>query len=146
MKCPLIVRLSTLGFNILLNSIDRRLVLDQLLLNVIQPVVNITLKDLILLSIMLHRMKSDLLGEARLVLLQQGLDLCQSCLLLVKFYLQVISLSELIVHLIFHCSNLLTHLLHFLINAAFQSFNLIQIILPLLYFYGEACISSLSIV
>jgi hypothetical protein len=62
LELVLVVALCTLGLNILLNCINLRLVLDQLLLDVVQAVVDFALKDLVLLGVMLHRMERNLLG------------------------------------------------------------------------------------
>jgi hypothetical protein len=50
----LVVRLCSFGLNVLLNGIDLRLVSNQLLLNVVKSVVDITLQYLVLLRVMLH--------------------------------------------------------------------------------------------
>jgi len=58
----LIVALGSLGLNVLLDGIDLALILDKLLLNVVQPVVDLRLQNLILLGVVLDRVESDLLG------------------------------------------------------------------------------------
>lgn len=50
----LVVRLCTLRLDVLLDRIDLRLILDQLLLDIIQSVVDVALQDLVLLGVMLH--------------------------------------------------------------------------------------------
>ena len=61
MELRLIVRLSALRFNVLLNSVNLRLVHDQLLLNVIELVVDVTLQDKVLLGVMTHGVVRGLL-------------------------------------------------------------------------------------
>ena len=58
----LIVALGSLGLNVLLDGIDLALILDKLLLNVVQPVVDLRLQNLVLLGVVLDRVESDLLG------------------------------------------------------------------------------------
>jgi len=128
----LIVALSTLALNILLDGIDLRLVLNELLLNVVQPVVDFTLQDLILLGIMLHVVVGDLLGKSILVHLQEFLDGTHSDLFIIELSLQIFSLGELVLHLILHSLDLLLGLLHLLVDSTLQVLNLIQIILDLL--------------
>jgi hypothetical protein len=70
----LVVRLSTSGFDVLLDGVDLALVLDQFLLDIVKTLVNITLHDLIFLSIMLHRVVSHLSLQTVLVLVQELLD------------------------------------------------------------------------
>ena len=64
----LVVGLGTLCLDVLLDRVDLRLVLNQLLLDVIQSIVNVALEDLILLRVVLHRMVCHLLLETWLVL------------------------------------------------------------------------------
>ena len=61
MELRLIVRLSALRFNVLLNSVNLRLVHNQLLLNVIELVVDVTLQDKVLLGVMTHGVVRGLL-------------------------------------------------------------------------------------
>ncbi len=70
----LVVRLGALGLDVLLDRVDLRLVLDQLLLYVIQTVVDVALQDLILFGVVFHGVIGHLLLEAGLVLLQEGAD------------------------------------------------------------------------
>ena len=74
LESRLIVTLSAFSLNVLLNGIDLRLILDQLLLDVIESVVYVTLKDLVLRSVMLHRVIRHLLLETWLILRQESPD------------------------------------------------------------------------
>ena len=58
LELSLVVRLLALGFDVLLNGVDLRLVHDQLLLDVVELVVDIVSQDLILGGVMVHRMIS----------------------------------------------------------------------------------------
>jgi hypothetical protein len=61
LECSLVIAFSSLRLDVLLDSIDLGFVTNQLLFDVIKSVVDVTLKDLILLGIMLHRVVSHLL-------------------------------------------------------------------------------------
>ena len=63
----LVVALCTLRLDVLLDGVDLRLVLDQLLLDVVQAVVDFTLQNLVLLGVMLHRVEGNLLCKSILV-------------------------------------------------------------------------------
>jgi hypothetical protein len=132
LESRLVVRLGPLGLDVLLNRVDLRLVLDQLLLDIIQPVVDVTLQYLILLGVMLHRVISHLLLQAGFVLSKEGSDLRESDLFPVEIDLEVVRARELVGHLVLHLPDLLRHLLHLLLNATLESLDLLQIILPLL--------------
>ena len=54
LELVLVVALCSLCFDVLLNRIDLRLVLNQLLLDVVQSVVDLALKNLVLFGVMLH--------------------------------------------------------------------------------------------
>jgi len=135
----LIVALSAFALNVLLNSIDLRFVLDQLLLDVVQPVVDFTLQDLVLLGVMLHVVVGNLLGQPVLVNLQELFDLAHSDLLVFELTLQVLSLGELVLHLILHCLDLFLGLLHFLVDSSLQILDLVQIALDLFLLNSQSC-------
>lgn len=124
----LIVRLSTLGLNVLLNGVDLRLVFDQLLLDVVQPVVDVTCKDRVLLGVVLDRMVSDLLGQPILVDLQKVSDVRKSHLLMVKLSLHIVGLREFILDIVVHLLDFFLGLDHFLFNSEFERFNFLKIL------------------
>ena len=70
----LIVGLGTLGLNVLLDGIDLALVVDQLFLDVVQSIVDVGLKNLVLLRVVLHLMIRDLLVETDAVHVEESLD------------------------------------------------------------------------
>jgi hypothetical protein len=74
LEVVLVVCFSALRLNVLLNSINLRLVVNELLLNIIQSVEYLTLEDLVLRGIMLHRMISDLLAQVVLVDVEESFD------------------------------------------------------------------------
>jgi hypothetical protein len=113
----LVVALRALRLDVLLDRVDLRLVLYQLFLDVVQPVVDIGLEDLVLLGVVLHGVVGHLLLQARLVLLQESSYRCQPHLFSVEVNLQLVSLSELIAHLVLHLRDLLSDLLHLLLDA-----------------------------
>jgi len=127
----LVVRLGTLGLDVLLDRVDLRLVLDQLLLYVIQTVVDVALQDLILFGVVFHGVIGHLLLEAGLVLLQEGADGGKTHLLTVKLDLEVVGARELVAHLILHLSDLLRHLLHLLLDSALECLDLLEVVLSL---------------
>ena len=64
LELVLVVALGSLGLDVLLNCVNLRLVLNELLLDIVEPVVDLVAQDLVLLRVMLHRMECDLLREA----------------------------------------------------------------------------------
>lgn len=67
LELVLVVTLRAFGLNVLLDGVDLRLVLDQLLLNIIEPVVDLVTQYLVLLRVVLHRVQRDLFGQVDLV-------------------------------------------------------------------------------
>ena len=78
LELVLIVALRSLRLDVLLDRIDLRLVLNQFLLDIVQPVVNLVLQDLVFHFVVIHRLVSDLLGQAILVHLQKLFDLAHA--------------------------------------------------------------------
>ena len=70
----LIVGLSTLGLDVLLNGVNLTLVVDKLLLNIVQLDVDIRLEDLVLFGIVLHLLIGHLFVEAISIDIQEALD------------------------------------------------------------------------
>ena len=63
----LVVGFSTFGLDVLLDGVDLRLVFDELLLNIVQSIVDLALKNLVLLGVMSHGVVCHLLGQTILV-------------------------------------------------------------------------------
>jgi hypothetical protein len=145
LECALIIGLSTFCLNVLLYGVDLRLILDELLLDVIESVVDVALQDLILSSVMLHRVISHLLLQTGLVLREHGSDGRESNFFPVEFDLEVICAGKLIRHLVLHLTDLLGNLLHFLLDPSLKSFDLLKVILPLFKLDLESRVGSLSI-
>ena len=118
LELGLIVRLSSLSLNILLNGIYLGFVDDELLFNFIELVVYLILKNKILFSIVTHCVVSRLLREAVFVLLDKFLDDDKPCLFFLESSLELVCLCKLVRHLIFHFLNLLAILLHFFVNTS----------------------------
>ena len=118
LELMLIVALSAFTFDVLLNSIDLRLVLNELLFNIIEAVVDFTLQNLILLGVMLHVVVSDLLGQPIFIYLKELFDGTHSDLFIFELPLQVFSLCELVLHLILHSLYFLLSLLHFFMDSS----------------------------
>ena len=57
----LVVAFGALGLNVLLDGVDRRLILNKLLLDVVESVVDLVAKDLVLLGVVLHGVVGHLL-------------------------------------------------------------------------------------
>ena len=95
---------------------------------------------------MAHRMVCRLLRETMLVLLNQLRDHSKSLLLFLESGFELVSLSELVLHLVFHLSNLLAILFHFLVDTSFKIFDLFQISLSSFDLYLQLGSSALSIV
>ena len=145
LECALIVRFRPLGLNVLLDRIDLGLILYQLLLDVIEAVVDVRLKDLVLGSVVLHGVVSHLLLEAGLVLLQHGPDGSQPQLFTVELHFQIICPRKFIRHLVLHLSDLLCHLLHLFLDSSFKGLDLLKVILSLFKLDLQASIGSFSI-
>jgi len=128
LELVLVVALRSLRLNVLLNRVDLRLILNQLLLNVVQAIVDLRLKDLIFLRVVAHRVICHLLGQTVLVGLQEGTDRGQALLLGIELPLQIIRLGELVGHIILHLTDLVGGLSHFLVDTAFKVLHFLQII------------------
>ena len=102
LELDLVITLGSLGLNILLNGINLALILNELLLDIIEPIVYLTLQYLILLRVMLHRVECHLLCKPIAIALQKVLNRTESILLLIKLPLQIIGFRELILHVILH--------------------------------------------
>lgn len=101
----LIVGLGALRLNVLLDSINLALVVDQLLLDVIQSVVDVRLQNLVLLRVVLHLMVSYLFVETDTIHVEETLDESKAHLLLFELILQIVCLREFIRHLVLHLLN-----------------------------------------
>ena len=141
----LVVGLGALRLDVLLDRVDLGLVLDQLLLDVIQSVVDVALQYLVFLRIMLHRVVSHLLLQPRLVLGEEGADLSETHLFPIEVDLEVVGASELVGHLVLHLPDLLSHLLHLLLNAALEGLDLLEIVLALLQLDLESSVGGLRV-
>ena len=128
----LVVSLSALGLDVLLDGIDLRLVLDEFLLDVIESIVNLTLQDLILLRVMLHLVIRDLLLKRIAVHIQEPLDKCEAHLLLLERGPQLVRLGELVVHLVLHRVELFGRVVLLIMDSSAQIFNLLEVVLSLL--------------
>ena len=141
----LVVRLSPLRFDVLLDTVDLGLVLNEFFLDIIQSVVDVALQNLIFLRVMLHRVVSHLLLQTWLVLLKLLLDLCKADFFFVEVNLKIICTCKFICHFIFHLGDLFSNLLHFLIDTTFESLDLFKVVLPLLKLHFQSCICRLSV-
>lgn len=67
LQVRVVVRVCTARLNILIDCIDLRLVGNQPLFDLVQPIVNIALVELILFGVVFHAVVGDLLSKAILV-------------------------------------------------------------------------------
>lgn len=124
----MVVALGSLRLNVLLDGVDLALVLDQLLLDVVQTVVDLRLKDLVLLGVVPHRVVSHLLRKPVFVRFQESPDRGQALLLSIELHLQVVSLRELVIHVVLHRADLLAGLVHFFVDSSFEVLYLLKIV------------------
>lgn len=141
----LVVGFSALRLNVLLNSVNLGLIVNELLLNIIQAVEYLTLQNLVLRGIMLHRMIGDLLAQVVLVDIEESFDQVESIFLLVEFSFEFVSLGEFVGHVVLHRRNLLLSLLHFLQNSTLKVLDFLEIALNLLLVDLQSCSRSLRI-
>lgn len=123
----LVVALSTLSLNVLLDAVDGRLVGDQALLNLVETVVNLVLKDHVTAGIMLHGVISRLLGDAGAVSGHLLLDQPQALLLCFVGGLELTDAGELVGHFVFHAVDVLRVDFHLLVHAALQVSDFLEI-------------------
>jgi len=131
LELALVVGFCALGLYVLLDGVDLRLILDQLLLDVVQAVVDLGLENLVLLGVVLHRVVRNLLAEPISISIQEFLDLAKSYLFLIKLDFEIIGLGELVGHIILHLRNLVLSLLHFLMDSALKVLDFLQILVDL---------------
>ena len=67
LELVLVVALRPLRLDILLDRVNLRLILNQLLLDVVQPIVDLVLQNLVFHFVVVHRLVCDLLRKAVLV-------------------------------------------------------------------------------
>ena len=132
LELTLIIAFGSLCLNVLLNSVDLRLVLDEFLFDFIESVVDRALQKLVLLGITSHRVECHLLLQTLLIYLQEVLDLLHAVLLLSELCFETIGSSELVIHFILHLLNFLFSLLHFFLNSSFKILHLLEIALDCL--------------
>ena len=141
----LVIRFSSLSLDVLLDRINLRLVLDQLLLDVIQHVVDGRLQDLVLLGVVLHLMISNLTLEVGPVDLKEFLNDLQSLLLLLELLVQLIGLSELVLHFVFHRLNLSGANFLLVMDSLVEILHFLQVRLGLLFLDSQSGGSSFSV-
>ena len=127
LEVGLVVALRSLGLDVLLDGVDLRFIPDQTLLDLVEPVVNVRLEDLVLPGVVPHAVVSGLLLQLALVLLNQVLDQVESPLFLFEVAAEVGDLVELVEHLVLHLVDALGDSLHLLVNPLLQVPNLVQI-------------------
>ena len=103
----MIVRLGTLGLDVLLDGVNLRLVRGQDLLDIVESLVDVVLEDHISASVMLHSVIGGLLRQSHLVPADKLTDIQEFLLLSFMLCLQLAYLGELILHLIAHFVHIL---------------------------------------
>lgn len=141
----LVVGFGSLGLDVLLNRVDLGLVLNEFLLDVVEPVVDVALEYLVLFGVVLHRVVRHLLLQAGLVLGEECADVGEADLFAVEVDLEVVGARELVGHLVLHLGDLLGDLLHLLLDAALERLDLLEVTLPLLELDLESRVRGLRI-
>jgi hypothetical protein len=142
----LIGLLGTLGFDVLLNGVDLRLVGDEALLGLVEPVVNVALDDLVFASIVAHCVVGRLLGETVLVHSDELLDVHQALLIVFKLLGQVVGRWEFVQHFVLHLLDALRVLLQLSLDRALQVLVLKQVLVALLHFDLQLSCGTFSVV
>ena len=114
---PLVIALGSLRLNVLLNGINLTLVANQTLLNLIQPVVDVRLKNLVFARFVLHSTIINLLRKLSLILLDHLSNQDEANFLLFELTGQVVHPHKLILHLVLHLVDALSHGFHLLVNT-----------------------------
>jgi len=146
----LVVRLGSLSLDILLDSIDLRLISNKSLLNIVESLIDVMLQDHVPSSVMFHGMVSRLLGQSNLVLSNHLLDINKFLLFSFMLSLKLTYLGELVLHFISHPINILLIGVHFFVHSAFKILDLFKILgsglnLNLQLSSGTLCIVELSL-
>ena len=81
MEVGLVVLLSALGLDVLLDSVDLGLVGYQSFLLLVESVVDVALQNLVLAGVVFHGVVSRLLAQTHLILADQHLDVHKPLLL-----------------------------------------------------------------
>ena len=100
-----VVLLGSLGFDVLLDRVNLRLVGYQSLLLLIEPVVDVTLQNLVLARVVLHRVECRLLAEAYLKRVDHLLDACKLFLLDLELLVKLVGFRELVLDFVLHLLN-----------------------------------------
>jgi len=98
----LVVLLSALCLDVLLNGVDLRLIGYQSLLLLVESVVDVALKNLVLARVMFHRVVSCLLAKTYLILAYELLYIHKTLFLVLKFLAKLVSLWKLVLELVLH--------------------------------------------
>jgi hypothetical protein len=88
----------------------------------VQSIVDIALQNLVLASVMLHRMVGRLLAQAYFVLAHHHFDIHEAFFLVRKLSTQFVCLGELILQFFFHLGNTLHVLIQLSPQGALQMF------------------------
>lgn len=145
LELVLIVALRSLRLDVLLDRIDLRLVLNQFLLDIVQPVVNLVLQDLVFHFVVIHRLVSDLLGQAILVHLQKLFDLAHAQLFLVELGFEVVCPGEFVFNVVLHAHDFVLSLFHFFFDSLLEVLDFLQVIIALLLLDPKPGCSGLAV-
>ena len=137
----LIIGLGTLGFNVLLNAVDGRLVRDQTLLNLVKAIVDLVLENHVAPRVVLHCVEGRLLGKASAVRANLLPDRLQALLLSLVRSLELTHSCELVSHVILHPVDVLGVDFHLLVHATFQVRDLVKVSTTSLNFNLKLCSS-----
>ena len=146
MEVCLVVLLSALSLDVLLDGVDLRLVGYQSLLLLIESVVDVALKNLVLARVVLHRVVSRLFAQTYLILADELFDVHKPLLFKLKFLAELVSLWELVLELVLHLLHACDVLLQLHLDSALQVLVLRQVLFARLNFDLELSGSTLSVV
>jgi len=122
-----VVGVGTPSFNELVDGIDLRLVTNQTLLDLVELLEDITLEQLILLSVVLHVVVGHLLLEAVFVLTDHLPDDHKASLFFLEVLLEVFSLGELVSDFVLHLVNTLVNLLELVVDTVLKVLDLLKV-------------------
>lgn len=142
----MVVGVGTPSFNELVDGVDLGLVTNQTLLDLVQLLEDIALEQLVLLSVVLHVVVSNLLLEAVFVLADHLPDDHKASLFFLKVLLEVLGLGELVTDLVLHLVYTLIDLLELVVDTVLQVLDLLKVTGTRVNFDLKFSSSALSIV
>ena len=141
-----VVRLRAFRLDVLLNRVDLALVANQAFLDLVEPVVDVRLQNLVLDRVVLDPVVGRLVNQLSLVLADQAADHNDALLLLFKVLTKLVEPAELVLHFVFHPGDALLNCFHFFVNSRFKRAYLFEVSHPVLLLDSELGCCHLSVV